>query len=255
MKRTLVATAAAILAAGGLAACSYNESLGRNQLLLVDSSALAQAGQQAWAQALQSNKRSTNAAANQRVRNVGSRIVQAAGLTDRQWEYAVFEDPQPNAFALPGGKIGVNTGLLTLVRNDDQLAAVIGHEVAHTVANHAAERMSQSSAAQLGLAVAQSALGGGAGSATAQRIGALGSVGAQVGVLLPFSRTHELEADRIGVDYMARAGYRPSEAVALWQMMSQQRSGGSAPQILSTHPSDASRIAALQEYIAQRGYR
>ena len=160
MNRKLLAATAAVAGAMSLSACSYNEALGRNQLLLVNNSSLAAAGTQAWAQTLSQSRVSTDPAANQRVRAVGSRMVQAAGLGGQPWEYAVFENNTPNAFALPGGKIGVNTGLLRLVANDDQLAAVIGHEVAHSVANHAAERMSQQAAAQIGLGVASSALGG-----------------------------------------------------------------------------------------------
>ena len=146
----------------------------------------------------------------------------------------------------------MNTGLLRLVANDDQLAAVIGHEIAHTVANHAAERMSQQAAAQIGLGVASSALGGQVGAERARQIASLGSAGAQVGVLLPFSRQHELEADRLGVDYMQRAGYDPRQAVILWETMARQRTG-STPSFLSTHPSDANRIAALRQYLASRG--
>ena len=139
MKRAfaLGAMAAASLA---VASCAYNEELGRNQLLLVDNSALASAAEQAWAQELASGKVSRNAAANARVRSVAERLVRAAGLSDRPWQYVVFEDATANAFVLPGGQIGVNTGLLAVVDNDDQLAAVIGHEIAHMTLNHAAER-------------------------------------------------------------------------------------------------------------------
>ena len=252
MNRKLLAATAAVAGAMSLSACSYNEALGRNQLLLVNNSSLAAAGTQAWAQTLSRSRVSRDPVANQRVRTVGSRIIQAAGLSGQPWEYAVFEDNTPNAFALPGGKIGVNTGLLRLVANDDQLAAVIGHEVAHTVANHAAERMSQQAAAQIGLGVASSALGSRVGAEQARQIASLGSAGAQVGVLLPFSRQHELEADRLGVDYMQRAGYDPRQAVILWETMARQRTG-STPSFLSTHPSDANRIAALRQYLASRG--
>ncbi|MGE5501383.1 MAG: M48 family metallopeptidase, partial [Ignavibacteriales bacterium] len=190
---------------------------------------------------------------NDRVRRVGQRIVQAAGLGDRQWQYAVFDDPDANAFALPGGEIGVNTGLLKLATTDDELAAVIGHEVGHVVAHHAAERMSQQAAAQIGLGVAQSALGGAAGSTRAQALSSLGSAGAQLGFLLPYSRKHELEADKLGVDFMKTAGYDPRQAVTLWQKM-QAQSGSRPPTFLSTHPSDTQRIQALRDYIRSRGW-
>ena len=254
MNRKLLAATAAVAGALSLSACSYNQALGRNQLLLVNNSSLAAAGTQAWAQTLSRSRISNDPVANQRVRAVGSRIIQAAGLAGQPWEYAVFENNTPNAFALPGGKIGVNTGLLRLVANDDQLAAIIGHEVAHSVANHAAERMSQQAAAQIGLGVASSALGGQVGAERARQIASLGSAGAQVGVLLPFSRQHDLEADRLGVDYMHRAGFDPRQAVLLWETMARQRTSGSTPSILSTHPSDANRIAALRQYLASRGW-
>ena len=245
--KTFVAVIAAATTLG-LGACAYNESLGRNQFLIVDDSALMQQSNAAWAETLRSQKVSTNAAQNERVRRVGGRMVQAAGLAGRQWDYAVFEDASPNAFVLPSGQIGVTTGLLKLVQNDDQLAAVLGHEVGHVVARHAAERYSTQSTTGLVLGAVQSRAGD-----YAQAVGALGGMGAQVGLLLPFSRSHELEADRLGVDYLAAAGYKPSESVALWRVMAQQRQSGT-PEFASTHPSDQTRIAALQQYISSRGW-
>lgn len=243
--RPLLALALVAVAAGG---CAYNDTLGRNQLLIVDDAALAQQSNAAWAEALRTQRVSRDARQNARVREVGGRIVQAAGLTDRSWDYAVFESATPNAFVLPSGQIGVTTSLLALVQNDDQLAAVIGHEVGHVVARHAAERYSNTALTSAGLQIAQ----GVAGSERARAVGALGGIGAQVGVLLPFSRRDELEADRLGVDYMARAGYRTSEALALWRLFATQRQS-SAPEFASTHPSDQTRIAALERYIAERG--
>lgn len=247
MHRPLILTFAAAVALS-TAACAYNETLGRNQFLLVGDSALTQQADAAWAEALRTQRVSSDATANARVRQVGERIVRAAGMGDRRWDYAVFVSESPNAFVLPSGKVGVTTGLLSLVRNDDQLAAVLGHEVGHAVAQHAAERYSQTAATNLGLGVLQGAAGD-----YAQAAGAIGGLGAQLGVLLPFSRRHELEADRLGVDYMQRAGFRPSEAVALWRLMAGQRQG-STPEFASTHPSDASRIAALEQYIESQGW-
>ena len=242
---TVALAATAVLST---AACAYNETLGRSQFLIVDDNALTQQSEAAWAQALRTQPTSSDAAANARVRRVGARIVEAAGLTDRSWDYAVFVSERPNAFVLPSGKIGVTTGLLSLVRNDDQLAAVLGHEVGHVVARHAAERYSSTAATSLVLSGVQSAAGD-----YAQAAGAIGGLGAQLGVLLPFSRRHELEADRLGVDYMQRADFRPSEAIALWRLMAGQRQG-STPEFASTHPSDASRIAALEQYIESQGW-
>ncbi len=247
--KNLVAIIAATTTLGfGMAGCAYNESLGRNQFLIVDDSALIQQSNAAWAETLKTRKLSSNPAQNERVRRVGGRIVQAAGLAGRSWDYAVFDDAAPNAFVLPSGQIGVTTGLLKLVQNDDQLAAVLGHEVGHVVARHAAERYSTRSTAGLVLGAVQSRAGD-----YSQAVGAFGGLGAQLGLLLPFSRSHELEADRLGVDYVAAAGYKPSESVALWWLMAQQRQSGT-PEFASTHPSDQTRIAALQQYIASRGW-
>lgn len=248
MNRPLTLALAAA-AATALAACAYNETLGRSQFLLpIDEAAMTQQSNAAWAEVLRTQPTSSDAAANARVRRVGGRIVEAAGLTNRSWDYAVFVSQSPNAFVLPSGKIGVTTGLLNLVRNDDQLAAVLGHEVGHVVARHAAERYSSTAATSMVLSGVQSAAGD-----YAKAAGAIGGLGAQLGVLLPFSRRHELEADRLGVDYMQRAGYRPSESIALWRIMAEQRQG-STPEFASTHPSDGSRIAALEQYIQSQGW-
>jgi len=246
-----VRSAPLILAALALSACAYNPDLGRQQFAVIDDASLASAGEQAWGEALRTGKVSKDAALNARVRAIGQRVVTAAGLDDRPWDYVVFDNPTPNAFVLPGGHVGVNSGLVKLVDNDDQLAAVLGHEAAHVVARHAAERASQTTATQLALAVAQAAAGG--SSRTGQAISSFGGAGAQLGILLPFSRKHELEADRLGVDYMQRAGYRPRQAVVLWRKM-QAQGGSSAPQFASTHPSDATRIAALESYLTSRGW-
>lgn len=235
------------LSAGVLGGCAYNEALGRNQLLIVDEADMLQSSNAAWQQAVSTQKVSRDAAQNARVRRVGERIVQAAGLGG-VWDYAVFEDGAPNAFVLPSRQIGVTQSLLRLVQNDDQLATVIGHEVAHVVARHAAERYSNSALANVGVQVARGVAGD-----YGSQAGTAAGVFAQYGALLPFSRRDELEADRLGVDYVQGAGYRPSEAVALWRIMAQQRQSG-VPEFASTHPSDATRIQALEQYIASRGW-
>ena len=239
-----------IVLALALSACAYNPELGRQQMTIVNDDSLARAGEQAWNQALKTSKVSPDRAANARVRAVGQRVVDSAGLSDRPWDYAVFENTAPNAFVLPGGHVGVTTGLLKIVDNDDQLAAVIGHEAGHVVARHAAERQSQTMASSLLLGVLGATVGGGTG----QAINSYGGDAAKYGFLLPFSRKQELEADRLGVDFMQRAGYRPREAVTLWEHMQAQSGGSSTPQLASTHPSDATRIEALKNYIAQRGW-
>jgi len=161
------------------------------------------------------------------------------------WEVEVFNDDSANAFALPGGKIGVHTGLLKVAVNQDQLATVIGHEVAHVLAGHSNERASTNLATQ-GALEALNVLSGPASPAKSRTLAVLG-VGAQVGVLLPFSRAQESEADVLGLDLMARAGFDPRQGPALWENMA--RVGGSPPELLSTHPSSATRIAALRQRV------
>jgi len=236
------------VSAAVLSACAYNEALGRSQFLIVDNAALSQQSTAAWREAIAKPGVITTGAQVQRIRSVGDRLVQAAGLGGRPWEYAVFTNNSPNAFVLPSGQIGVTTSLLALVQNDDQLASVIGHEIGHVVANHAAERASSQTATSIGLA----AVGGAAGR-YGDAVNAYGGLAAQYGLLLPYSRRDELEADRLGVDYMQAAGFRPSQAVALWRLMAAQRQT-QTPQFASTHPSDATRIEMLQQYIASRGW-
>jgi len=234
-----------------LTACAYNADLGRRQLLIVDDGALTTAAAKAWSQSLAQDPISRDAVANRRVLDVANRIIRAAGLGGQAWEIVVFQNDQANAFVLPGRRMGVNTGLLQVARNDDQLAAVIGHEVAHTVARHAAERYSQTVASSLALAGVQGAIGADTG--LGQAVQSFGGAGAQFGILLPFSRRHELEADKIGVDYMKAAGFDPHQAVALWRSMAAQQKTAQ-PEFASTHPSDSTRIAALEQYIASRGW-
>jgi predicted Zn-dependent protease len=238
--------------AGGLTlnGCETNATLGRSQFLLVDDAALEQSALAAWQQQLKTAKISKDPALNKRIQTVGARIAAASGLGATGWEYVLFEDAQPNAFVIPGKKVGINTGLFKVVKSDDQLAAVIGHETAHVLGKHAAERASQQMAAQGALQVATGATSGNVQKA----ISSYGGLGAQLGILLPYSRKHESEADRIGVDLMAKAGYRPSAAVEVWQNMMAQNSGA-PPEFLSTHPSDKTRIKDLQDYIAAKGYK
>lgn len=240
-----------IAAACGMSGCAYNPELGRDQLLIVNDDSLARDGEKAWTDTLRQSYVSKEPRKNARVRAVGERVIAAAGLADRPWDYAVFLDEAPNAFVLPGGHVGVTVGLLSLVQNDDQLAAVIGHEAGHVIAHHAAERVSQQTTSKILLGIAGAAAGGDVGKLLKDH----GDEAAKYGVLLPFSRKQELEADRLGVDFMRRAGYRPREAVVLWRNMQAQdggKSGGN--QLGSTHPSDAVRIQALERYLASRGW-
>ena len=201
----------------------------------------------AWSGIKQKEQVTTNPVYTERMNRVAPRIIAAAGGNPAEWEVEVFQSDQLNAFALPGGKIGFYTGILDLMENDDQIAAVMGHEVAHVNYEHASKRAGRAAQTQFGLGLAGSAL---SGSPNANLwMSALGLT-TQVGNALPFSRSHESEADKVGLRYMVRAGYNPDEAVAFWTRMAQAKGDGQAPpEFLSTHPADATRIRQLKEEI------
>ncbi|WP_372716473.1 M48 family metallopeptidase [Immundisolibacter sp.] len=230
-----------------LTACATSP-LGRSQLQLFSDTDLSQMGLAAYDDIRKKEPRDNDPAANAYVRCVANAITAVLPSGGEAWEVTLFRDDSANAFALPGGKIGVNSGLLKVAGNPSQLATVIGHEVAHVLARHSGERLSNQAAVDTGLQAAQ-AISGGMTPAKQQLMGLLG-VGAQVGVLLPFSRTQESEADLLGLDLMARAGFDPRQSVNLWQNM-ERASGGGPPAFLSTHPSPGGRIAALQNRIPQ----
>ena len=165
------------------------------------------------------------------------------------WEVVVFEDKSPNAFALPGNKIGIHTGMLTLVDNQDQLAAVIGHEIGHVLAKHSNERASQEMAVNQGMAMIQAVAA--PQSALGQTAFGLLGVGAEYGILMPYSRVQESEADIIGVDLMAKAGFDPRQSVTLWQKMEQASQGQQPIEFMSTHPAHATRIQNLEQHMPQ----
>lgn len=194
----------------------------------------------------QESQVSGNPEHNDRVQRVGRRIAEAAGvdIAAGGWEFVVFEDPAANAFAMPGGKIGVNTGLLALVSSDDELAAVMGHEVAHVMLEHANQRMSGALMVTLGQTAAAYGTREMDAGDRQLLLGALG-VGAQYGYLLPFSRAHESQADEEGLLIAARAGYDPRAAISFWEKMASQ-GGDQPPEYLSTHPSHGRRIEDLQ---------
>lgn len=246
-------------AGAGVSGCVTNEALGRSQLLLVSDKQLAALSQQSWQQALQQNKQTSDPALRRRVSAVGDRIVQAAdrrfpsqNLTQNNWEFAVFEDSTVNAWVMPGGKVGFHTGILDIMDNDDQVATVMGHEAGHVVGKHSAERYSQQLAAGAVTSIASVALAG-SGSEDAAMIAGILGAGVTFGFVLPYSRKHEYEADRLGTDFMATANYEPNEAVRFWDTMTQ--TGGQKPmEFMSTHPSDQNRITAMQSYISTQGY-
>ncbi len=228
--------------------CVYNEELGRSQLLVVSDGQISQLAVQAWEQQKQAEKISTDPKYTTRLDRVAQRVLRAAGESPFEWEYKVFESDALNAFALPGNKIGFYTGILDIMENDDQIAVVMGHEVGHVRFRHSSERYSQSSFAGLGAQVVEKVAGGEGASTSAQLAGFFGMKAVELGYLLPFSRKHELEADKFGLRVMNQAGYDPQQALVFWRKMA--AGGSSTPEFFSTHPSDETRIAQLQREIA-----
>jgi len=225
----------------GMTACATSPT-GQPQLKFFPEDQMAEMGQAAYQEIKQKTPVSQDAGLNQYVRCVAQAITRIVA-PDTNWEVTVFQDKSANAFALPGGKIGVNSGLLEVATNQHQLATVIGHEIAHVQAHHGNARMSASSLTQAGLTLAQVFVG--ASSPEKQQLLGLLGAGAQVGVLLPYGRSQESEADRLGLEYMAQAGFDPQESVNLWRNMS-AASGSQPPEFLSTHPAHGTRIEQLE---------
>ncbi len=231
-----------------LTACTTSPT-GRQQLLLVPDNQMQQMGVTAFQQMKQEMPVTRDKQANAYVTCVADAITrQLPAGSGQDWEVVVFEEDSANAFALPGGKIGVHTGLLDVAENQDQLAAVMAHEVAHVLAQHSAERVSQQFATQAGLDLA--GVVAGSNTQTRQQVLGLLGIGAQYGILLPYSRVQESEADGYGLELMAKAGFDPRASVQLWQNMKAQ--GGSAPpELLSSHPAPDTRIRDLQGRMSQ----
>lgn len=236
----LIKLLSATLTTSLLIGCATSPT-GRSQLLMMSNSEMQQMGEQSFNNLKKEMPIEHDAKINAYVRCVATAITNEVG---GDWEVVVFKEPSANAFALPGRKIGVHTGLLNVAQNQDQLAAVLGHEVAHVLANHSNERVSQKTVVNQGLSISQAIINpqselGQAG------MGLLG-VGAEYGIIMPFSRAHESEADIYGLDLMAKAGFNPEESVTLWVNMG--KAGGEAPpEFMSTHPAHATRITDLQE--------
>jgi len=226
--------------------------LGRSQLMLVGDAEMEKMGVEAFEQLKSEGKVSSDAQANAYVTCVANAITGALPAKDATgsgpWEVRVFQDDTANAFALPGRKIGVHTGLLKVAKNQHQLATVIGHEVGHVIAKHGAERVSDQFATQIAAQGAGAVLGAVTSPTTQGLAMAALGVGAQ-GVVLKFSRTQESEADLIGLDRMAAAGFDPRESVPLWKNMEAASQGARPPEFLSTHPNPATRIQDLQKRI------
>lgn len=232
-----------------VAACSENAATGRRQFVLVSEEQLAALGEEAWRDALSQLPRVENRRMEERLSNIGERVVAASDVSVASWQFAVFDNPAINAFVLPGGKVGFYRGLMEVAASDDEIAAVVGHEVAHVAARHAAERLSQQLALQVGVSLASAALSEEYGQNADIIAGALGA-GALYGVILPYSRMQEFEADRLGVDLMRQAEFDPTGALSFWRRMAQ--GGEDTVEWMSTHPADQTRLEALQTLIADR---
>jgi predicted Zn-dependent protease len=248
MKISKHVASAAVLGAV-LLSCQTEPVTGRRQLSLVPEGQMLQMGAQAYQEVLSQSTLVRSGPQFEQVVRVGKNIADVADQPDFQWEFNLIQDDrQANAFALPGGKIAVYTGILPITKTDAGLAVVLAHEVGHAIANHSGERMSHSVVAELGLGVVDQFLTGSTSPGSHRLImGALG-LGTQVGVLLPYSRQQESAADRIGLELMAKAGYPPTEAVAFWQRMEAHAGGAAPPEFLSTHPSHETRIRDLARW-------
>ena len=244
-KATLLLTLAALIV---LASCAKS-STGRNQITLFSSSDLNKMGASSFEQMKEKEKISTDIAVNNYVQCVAKAITKNVPKSAHkgEWEVVVFDSEQVNAFALPGGKIGVYTGILKVAENQNQLGAIIGHEVGHVIERHSNERMSSSKISQTGMAVVDTALSVGNVENRNLWMSGLG-LGLQYGILMPYGRTHESEADIVGQDLMAKSGFEPSAAISLWQNMA-KLSNGSPPEFMSTHPSNETRITQLTEHL------
>ena len=238
---------------GLLGGCVTNPDTGRSQLMLVSPAQEAQMGITSFTQIKTQEKISADPVANARVLRVGRRIAASVGreVPNAQWEFVVFDSPQVNAFALPGGKVGVYTGLLKLATTDDELAIVMGHEIAHVTSRHGAERTSQNYAiAGIGALAAIGMEAKNVDPTKRNLILSAYGIGSQVGFALPYSRLHETEADSIGIKFAAGAGYDPRAAVVFWRKMAAQ-GGAKPPALLSTHPADDDRIRNLSQLAPQ----
>lgn len=258
---------AVLLACVFLGACSTVPFTGRSQLSLVDDATLQQEASLSYTQFLKDPKTKviTSGADAAMVQRVGSRISTAINQYFKEngygnkynydWEFRLIQDKSINAWCMPGGKVAVFTGLLPVTKTEAALAAVVGHEIAHAIAHHSAERVSQTLLAQAGGAAVGAATSN-KSQATQTIINQLYGVGGQL-TLLNYSRNQESEADRMGLIFMAMAGYNPNEAIGFWERMAQAKEGGAPPEFLSTHPSDATRISNIKKMIpeAMKYYR
>lgn len=249
MKHLLFAFFAFILSIS-FSACSSTALTNRSQLMLLNTQEEIALGEQSAKQVLQQSKISNNHKQAQMVQRVGQRIANVAERPDFSWEFYLLEDKQVNAFCLPGGKVFVYTGIMPLVASDDELAVVLSHEIAHTILRHGAERASMQTIQQVGGGILGVILDIAAPEYSKLAETAY-NVGSNVGVMLPFSRSHELEADKAGIILMQKAGYNPQAAISFWQKMSDNGEKSSSD-FFSTHPSDSKRIVEIKKLLTQQ---
>ena len=251
--RVGLCVAATALALLQLTGCATVSETGRKQLILLSPQEEMQLGLTSFTQMKQDVPTSKDPAANTLLQKVGQRIAAVATLPDAQWEFVVFESKEANAFCLPGGKVGVYTGILPITKTEAGLATVIGHEVAHAAAHHGAERVSEAFVLQTGGGLLNAGLSKADPTWQSAASTAYG-LGATLGRELPHSRKQESEADLIGLKYMARAGYDPEEAVRFWERFAEvnrQSGGGATPWFLRTHPLDEKRIQQLKAWLPE----
>ena len=268
MVQALAAGGAITVAGPALSGCKTNPETGAKQFLMVGDSQLSQMAASSWAEAKQKTPTSTDPRYLSRLKNIGSRIASGANKSGEAWDYAVFDTEQKNAFVLPGNRVGFYKGMMDFAETDDQIAAIMGHEVGHVTGKHAAERVSQQMAGQLavqgGTILAGSQLSKkcrttsrtqseynncmNKANRNTQLIGAALGMGLTVGVILPFSRKHESQSDLLGAKYMHKAGYDAYQSVTLWEKMA-EKSTSRQPEFMSTHPDPARRARDLHNYI------
>lgn len=256
-KSLLVSMSAFSLAVLG---CVYQPPIDQNgNIRTTQTSANLQAqGSKEFQLLKQKKKVSTNSRYNAQLQRVARRLKPVINLPNARWEFVVFDDPTPNAFALPGGKVGVHTGMFQITQSDAGLAAVVGHEIAHVTSNHVGKQQMQRMGLLLG-AIAVDQIARSQGASNSERVAVASGYGAvaTMGAALPYSRSHELEADKVGALYMAKAGYDPREAIKMWERFARyNQKQKRPPEFLSTHPLDSTRIRALQQFmpVALREY-
>ncbi len=250
-----------------LSSCATVPITGRKQLVIMPDSNMLSMSFDQYDEFLKTHEKSKDQEKTQMVKSVGGKIQKgveayfkqknmSGELKNYAWEFNLVEDKQANAWCMPGGKVVVYTGILPITQDENGLAVVMGHEIAHAIAKHGNERFSQGILTELGMVALSEALKSKPEETKQLWMTSFG-VGAQVGVMLPFSRLHESEADRLGLIFMAMAGYDPNTAVAFWERMAKEKGKKSPPEFLSTHPSDETRIQGIKKSIpeAMRYYK